>query len=98
MEVYTCEWGQTAAGKSIHLIFTRSAMLTWATNTFVDVRLATNTCEKNRNLKKTLTCQQHTMRSIQFSDCSVLFLTSSLVKPHEIEMGPARSEAKQSYV
>jgi len=38
------------AGKSIHLILTRSTMLTWITSTFVDVRVTTNTCRRNRRI------------------------------------------------
>jgi len=43
----TCESKRTMAGKSIHLILTRSIMLTWISGTFVDVRLTTSTCKRN---------------------------------------------------
>jgi len=38
------------AGVSVHSIFTRSAMLTRITNTFVDVRLANSTCTVGKGL------------------------------------------------
>ena len=47
---FTVESRRTLAGKCIHLINTRSTMLTRITNTFVDVRLANSTCTVSKGL------------------------------------------------
>ena len=72
----TCESRWTAAGKSIHLIVTRSTMLTWITSTFVDVRHTTITCKRNWTEIQSKLTKYNTTRSIELciAQCCFWFL------------------------